>query len=126
MPFKHSLSDSKDIAMPYHYSAGSLGTPAGRETRTESRWERIWSAAEGVRDCIARRLIDGGLHDAHAYIIERRTTCPEPAVFTFAAIAGATHASIKINASQIERNTDEVALFALLVAQCLYQGLESV
>jgi hypothetical protein len=112
--------------MSRDHSAGVFQMPPGSETQIESKWERIWNAAEGVRDRVAALLIGSGLHDAHTYIVETRITRPESGVFTFAAIAGATHASIKINASQMERNTDDVELFALLVAQCLYQRLEPI
>jgi hypothetical protein len=64
-----------------------------------------------------------GLPDTHAYIVETRITHPESRVFTFAAIAGATHASVKIRVSQIDHNKDDIALFGLLVANCLYQRL---
>jgi hypothetical protein len=101
-------------------------SPLARTVQIELRWEHIWSTAEGLRDYVAAHLIGSGLTDAHAYIVETRICRPEPAVFTFAAIAGATQASIKIKASQLERNSDEVALFALLVAQCLYQRLEPI
>jgi hypothetical protein len=70
-------------------------------------------------------LSDNGLHDAHAYIVETRITHPEPGVFTFAAVSGATHASVKIRASQIDHNKGDIALFGLLVAHCLYQRMTS-
>jgi hypothetical protein len=92
-------------------------------SQIQSQWERLWRAAETVKDCVAASLIASGLHDAHAYIAETRISCPEPSVFTIIAIAGATHASIRVKASLMERNTDEARLFALLVAQCLYQRL---
>jgi len=94
-------------------------------TQIESQWERIWRAAEGVKECIAGLLIDNGLHEAHAYIVEARITHPELRVFTFAVIAGTTHASVKIRATQIDHNKDDIAPFGLLVAHCLYQRLMS-
>jgi hypothetical protein len=89
----------------------------------EPNCERIWTAAESVRDRIAAFLIEKRLGDSRAYIAESRYSHPKPIVFTFGAIAGVTRASIEIRASQIDHNKDDITLFALLVARCLYQRL---
>jgi hypothetical protein len=91
----------------------------------DSKHERIWIAAESVRNRVASFLVEKKLGDTRAYISESRDSHPDPTVFTFGAIAGAAHASIEIRASQIEHNKDDVSLFALLVARCLYQRLTS-
>jgi hypothetical protein len=111
--------------MPYDHTAVPRQTRAGGESQIESQWQRIWRAADSVRDCVAAFLIENGLRGAHAYIAETRSAHPEPNVFTFAATDGAAHASCKISASQIDRNQDDIAIFALLVAHCLYQRLTS-
>jgi hypothetical protein len=94
------------------------------DTAMDLKQEQYWQAAEQVRDRIAGFLRDNWLDEAYTYISETRTTVPQPAVFTFAAIARCGHASVKISASQIDRNRADLDLFALLVANCLYQRLQ--
>ena len=87
------------------------------------RWERLWDDARIIRDCIEEWLVCNGTPSAIVFIREVQPLHPKPCVFTFVYKVGVVYKTKVISAIELHDNSNDIALFAQIVADSAYQQL---
>ena len=87
------------------------------------RWERLWDDARIIRDCIEEWLAYNGIPSAIVFIREVQPLHPKPCVFTFVYKVGVVYETTVVSAIELHDNSNDIALFAQIVADSVYEQL---